>query len=210
MGVTGIRIKEETSNAAGTAGDFDLDGAVFGHRGFVEGVGDGVEVYYLVEDFDDEEDPTTGDWEAGKGTITAGTPSTISRDTVIGSSNAGSAVNWGAGVKRIKSPFPPGPYAEGSNNLSELTDATAARSNLGLGTASTHDEGSGNGLDADKVDGLEASAFWEKAVAATLTAAYTFTGALAFDGVNTFSGENDFNSGSGRVVFPVGADRWAT
>ncbi len=41
------------------------------------------------------------DWEIGEGTVTDAATDTLSRDTVIASSNAGSAVNWGAGTKRV-------------------------------------------------------------------------------------------------------------
>jgi hypothetical protein len=36
------------------------------------------------------------------------------------------------------------------------------------------------------------------------------TGIAKTGSANTLSAKNDFNSGSGRVVLPVGADKWAT
>ena len=43
------------------------------------------------------------------------------------------------------------------NNLSDVSSASSARSNLGLGTAATANTGTGNGLDADLLDGQEGS-----------------------------------------------------
>jgi len=36
------------------------------------------------------------------------------------------------------------------------------------------------------------------------------TGLARLASLNTYSGVNNFNSGSGRVVLPVGVDKWAT
>lgn len=41
------------------------------------------------------------DWEVGIGTVTVGGSITLSRDTILDSSNSGAAVNWGAGTKDI-------------------------------------------------------------------------------------------------------------
>jgi hypothetical protein len=72
---------------------FNLDGAVAGFQTFVDGVGNGHETYYVITD------PNTGDYEVGVGTITDAATDTLSRDSVITSSNAGSLVNFGAGTK---------------------------------------------------------------------------------------------------------------
>jgi len=85
----------ETSSTGGT-GTYDLDGAIVDFFSFVAGVGDGSVVHYLAI----PDDGSAG-FELGIGTVTAGTPDTLSRDTIIHSSNGGAAVNWSAGTREI-------------------------------------------------------------------------------------------------------------
>lgn len=88
----------ETSVSTGT-GTVTLAGAEPSYQSFAA-IGDGNSTYYCISS------PT--DWEVGIGTYTlAGT--TLSRDTVLASSNAGALVNFGAGTKEV---FVTGP-AEG-------------------------------------------------------------------------------------------------
>lgn len=63
-----------------------------GYQGMTAGLATGNELYYCVTD--------GTDWEVGKGTFDE-TGDTVTRDTILASSNAGSAVNWGAGDKDI-------------------------------------------------------------------------------------------------------------
>jgi hypothetical protein len=83
--IIGDRV-HELSTISGT-GTYDLDGAESAMQGFVAGVGDGNATYYVAS--------RGTEWEIGIGTVTSGVPSTLSRDTILDSSNAGSAVNWG-------------------------------------------------------------------------------------------------------------------
>jgi len=87
----GNRVKE-TTETAGT-GTLDLGGAVEGFVTFVAGIGDGNQAPYLITD--------DVAWEVGLGTVTAGLPDTLSRDTILDSSNGGQAVNWSAGTKQV-------------------------------------------------------------------------------------------------------------
>lgn len=89
----------ETTTSTGT-GTINLAGAETGYRTFVAGIGDGEKCFYVIEAVDGDGAPT-GDWEHGYGTVTDATPDTLSRDTIISSSNAGSAVNFGAGTKNV-------------------------------------------------------------------------------------------------------------
>ncbi len=82
------RIKE-ISTTTGT-GALTLAGAVSGFRSFTSVYADGDEVPYCVT--------MGGAFELGVGTYNAGT---IERDTVEASSNGGSLVDFGAGVKEI-------------------------------------------------------------------------------------------------------------
>lgn len=85
------RVKE-TSTTTGT-GTYSLAGAEAGHQGVVAAIGDGNTAYFCAED--------GTDWEVFEGTVTDGSPDTLSRDTILASSNAGSAVDWAAGTKNI-------------------------------------------------------------------------------------------------------------
>lgn len=90
-------------------------------------------VAYVMDDADD--------YEIGIGTLTAGSPDTLSRDTIIESSNGGAAVNWGpAGTRNVMLV----PAAQVLNLLYGATDAATAGAlaqrdddgNLKVGTAS--------------------------------------------------------------------------
>lgn len=85
------RVKE-TSTTTGT-GTYDLAGAVTGFQGFVAGIGTGNTCWYAATD--------GTDWEVGIGTVTDATPDTLARTTILQSSNADAAVNWGAGTKQL-------------------------------------------------------------------------------------------------------------
>ena len=87
------RVKEQ-STTTGT-GTFDLAGVVSGFEGFVAGIGDGNTTYYTIFN------QGTTEWEVGLGTVTDATPDTLSRDTVISSSNGDAAVNFTGGTKDV-------------------------------------------------------------------------------------------------------------
>jgi len=87
------RVKE-TSTTTGT-GTFSLAGAETGFETFVSGIGTGNTTYYsIVLD-------GTNEFEVGIGTVTDATPDTLSRDTVISSSNSDALVNFSAGGKTV-------------------------------------------------------------------------------------------------------------
>jgi hypothetical protein len=88
------RVKE-TTTTTGT-GTLTLAGAATGFQSFAA-VGNGNTTYYTITD--------GTDWEVGIGTYTA-SGTTLSRDTILSSSNSGSAVNWGAGTKRVFVTYP--------------------------------------------------------------------------------------------------------
>jgi hypothetical protein len=90
--VVNDRVKE-TSTTTGT-GTFDLAGAVSGFESFVAGIGNTNTTYYAIVNED-------GAFEVGLGTVTDAATDTLSRDTIISSSNSDSAVNFGAGTKDV-------------------------------------------------------------------------------------------------------------
>ena len=107
------RVKE-TSTTTGT-GTLTLAGAASGFQAFSV-IGDGSVTYYAISD------PATGDWEVGVGTYTA-SGTTLSRDTILESSNSGSAVNLAAGTKDVFCTYPAEKAVSGSSAYAE-SDAT--------------------------------------------------------------------------------------
>jgi hypothetical protein len=85
------RVRETTTTTG--VGNYSLAGAEAGFQTFVAGAGNGETVFYCCTD--------GTDWETGIGTVTDAAPDTLSRDTILASSNGGAAVNWGSGEKDI-------------------------------------------------------------------------------------------------------------
>lgn len=104
------RVKE-TTTTVGT-GSFALAGAVTGYDSFGQ-IGNGNTTYYAVYLDGGSE------WEVGIGTYTA--PSTLSRDTILASSNAGNIVTFSAGQKTIWCDYPAGKavYLDAAGSISE-------------------------------------------------------------------------------------------
>lgn len=92
------RVKE-TTTTTGT-GTVTLAGAVSGFQSFSV-VGNGNTTFYTITD------GTANTWEVGIGTYTS-SGTTLSRDTVLASSNSGSLVNFGAGTKNVFVTYPAG------------------------------------------------------------------------------------------------------
>jgi hypothetical protein len=87
----------ETSTTTGT-GTITLLGATMGYQAF-SAIGNGNTTYYTIYD------SASGDWEVGIGTYTlVGT--TLSRTTVLSSSNAGALVPFGVGTKDVFVTYP--------------------------------------------------------------------------------------------------------
>lgn len=91
------RVKE-TTTTTGT-GTVSLAGAATGgYQTFVAGIGTTNTCYYCIAG--------TSEWEVGVGTVTSGSPDTLSRDSVLASSNSGSLVNFSAGTKDVFVTYP--------------------------------------------------------------------------------------------------------
>lgn len=89
MANLGDRVQEST-NTVGT-GTIALGGAVLGYRSFNSSFTNGTVVFYTIDD-------GAGNWEVGYGTVGTGT---LSRDTVLESSNANALVSFPAGTKSV-------------------------------------------------------------------------------------------------------------
>ena len=87
------RVKE-TTTTTGT-GTVNLGGAETGYESFVSGVGTTNKTFYAIEL------NSAGEFEVGIGTVTDASPDTLSRDTVISSSNVDALVDFSAGTKNV-------------------------------------------------------------------------------------------------------------
>jgi hypothetical protein len=84
----------ESSTTTGT-GTLTLSGASTGYQTFSNAIGNGNTTYYAIS--------VDNSWEVGLGTVGAGT---LSRDTVLESSNSNSLVDFSAGIKTVFCTYP--------------------------------------------------------------------------------------------------------
>jgi hypothetical protein len=90
---------QETTTTTGT-GTITLGGAVTGYQSF-SAIGNANTTYYAIYA------PGGSEWEVGIGTYTS-SGTTLSRDTVLASSNSGSLVSFSAGTKNVWCDYPAG------------------------------------------------------------------------------------------------------
>ncbi len=131
------RVKE-TTTTTGT-GSLTLAGAASGFQAFSV-IGDTNTTYYAIVD------AATGDWEVGVGTYSTTGP-TLTRDTVLESSNAGSKVVFAAGVKDVFCTYPAerSVYLSAAGSAVDILDigtlgtsvANISTANITAGTVST-------------------------------------------------------------------------
>ena len=109
------RVKE-TTTTTGT-GTISLAGAVDGFITFVSGVGSTNTCYYTIVH------RSASEWEVGLGTVTDASPDTLSRTTVLSSTNSGDLVELSAGTKDVFVTYPAGKsvYLDSSGDLSHRT-----------------------------------------------------------------------------------------
>jgi len=183
---------QETSTTTGT-GTLTLAGAVTGYASFAS-IGNGNSCYYTI---------TNGtDWEVGIGTYTAA-GTTLSRTTVLASSNAGSLVNFSAGTKNVFVNYPAGKavYLDTSGNVSALgtiasgtwngttiavanggtgaTSAAAALTNLGAYPASNPSGYTSNTGTVTSVSGTGTVSGLSLSGTVTTTGSLTLSGTLS-------------------------------
>lgn len=130
---------QETSTTTGT-GTLTLNGASTGFQTFSSSIGNGNTTYYTIA--------LNSSWEVGIGTVGAGT---LSRDTVLESSNAGSLVNFGSGTKSVFCTYPAEKSVDtetaqtltnktisgASNTLSDIANSSLTNSAITINGTST-------------------------------------------------------------------------
>lgn len=111
----------ETTTSTGT-GTVTLGGAYTGFQTFSAGIGNGNSTYYTIANV------ASGEWEVGIGSYSSG-GNTLTRATVLASSNSGSLVSFSAGTKDVfvTQPAERAVYVDGSTLV--------ASNNAVLGTA---------------------------------------------------------------------------
>jgi len=114
------RVKE-TTTTTGT-GTLNLAGAATGFETFVAGIGNSNVTYYCIAG------QGTAEFEVGIGTVTDASPDTLSRTTILSSSNSDSAVDFSAGTKDVFCTLPAGrTIREVDTALNVPTGTTAQR-----------------------------------------------------------------------------------
>jgi hypothetical protein len=101
------RVKQNTTTTG--TGTVTLSGTLTGFQTFSV-IGNGNTTYYAIVD------NTSGDWEVGIGTYTS-SGTTLSRDTVLESSNSNSLVPFGVGTKEVFVTYPADYAVVSSNNF---------------------------------------------------------------------------------------------
>jgi hypothetical protein len=179
------RVKETTTSTGTTA--ITLAGAVTGYQTFLLAIGNANTTYYTIAD------QTGANWEVGIGTYTT-IGNTLSRDTVLASSNAGALVVFLTGTKDVFVTYPAeralytgGPLGTpSSGTLTNATGYTYANLSGTVPTWNQNTTGTAAGLSATL------------AIASGGTGATTLAGAnLPVTNVdNTFTGTQTFSGTS--------------
>ena len=124
------RVKEQSSTTG--TGTFTLGSSVDGFQTFAA-IGDGNTTYYTITL------ETEGEWEVGIGTYTS-SGTTLSRDTILASTNSDAAVNFSAGTKDVfvTQPASKAVYTSASPTFTglTLTGAVSGTSGVFSGTVS--------------------------------------------------------------------------
>jgi hypothetical protein len=159
------RVKE-TSTTAGT-GTLTLAGAVSGFQSFAA-VGNGNTTYYAIAD------SITGDWEVGIGTYTS-SGTTLSRTTVLSSSNGGALVSFAANPKDVFVTYPSekSVYEDASNvvNATSFGAITATSAALTTGTITTAPVNNTDIVNKEYADAIASGIHFHEAVNLATTAA---------------------------------------
>lgn len=196
----------ETTTTTGT-GTLNLDGAVSGFRTFVSGIGDGNVTYYAIVH------RTSAEFEIGIGTVTDASTDTLSRTTVLSSSNSNSAVTFSAGTKDVFCTQPASKAVFEDNNADVTlpddlilgSDSAVLKFGADSDTTLTHTDGTGLTLNStNKLTFGDAASFVQQ----------SSNGVLRIDGEATIdlnastavTVSNDLKLDSDSAVLGFGAD----
>ena len=196
----------ETTTTTGT-GTLDLAGAVSGFRTFVSGIGDGNVTYYAIVH------RTAAEFEIGIGTVTDASTDTLSRTTVLSSSNSNSAVSFSAGTKDVFCTQPASKAVFEDNNADVTlpddlilgSDSAVLKFGADSDTTLTHTDGTGLTLNStNKLTFGDAASFVQQ----------SSNGVLRIDGEATIdlnastavTVSNDLKLDSDSAVLGFGAD----
>jgi len=163
---------QETSTTTGT-GTLTLNGAVLGFQTFAV-IGNANQTYYAIAD------PATGDYEVGIGTYTA-SGTTLSRTTVLESSNSNSLVSFAAGVKNVFCTYPAerAVYLDTAGSAVTLLDigtlgastANISTANITSGTVATTPVNNTDIVNKAYADAIASGIHFHEAVALATTTA---------------------------------------
>ena len=125
------RVKETTATTG--TGTIDLDGAETGFESFVAGIGNSNSTYYAIAH------TTLNEFEIGIGTVTDASPDTLSRTTVISSTNSDNLVNFSAGLKDVFCTLPASKavFFDPSSGSSDVAIGSRGTNPMGLGIVGT-------------------------------------------------------------------------
>ena len=125
------RVKE-TTTTTGT-GTIDLDGAETGFESFVSAIGNSNSTYYAIAH------STLNEFEIGIGTVTDASPDTLSRTTVISSTNSDNLVDFSAGSKDVFCTLPASKavFFDPSSGSSDVAIGSRGTNPLALGITGT-------------------------------------------------------------------------
>jgi hypothetical protein len=192
----------ETSSTTGT-GDYTLSGAVTGFQTVLAaGAVNADTVPYYAEDVDANGVPIGG-WELGIGTWNTG--GTLTRTTIDASSNAGAAVNWSAGTRRVAVGTTVRAVQSSGINIEVLSSGTSWTCPAGIYKVKIRGVG-GGGSGGRAVSSIPSCSgagggYFEAVVAVAPGTAYTYAigaggGAATVNGTaGTAGGNTTFNDG---------------
>jgi len=188
--VVNDRVKE-TSTTTGT-GTLSLAGAVVGFETFVAGIGNSNTTFYSIVNED-------GAFEVGIGTVTDAGTDTLSRDTILSSSNSDSAVDFAAGTKDVFCTLPASRFVPGKIGGTNFTNCLL----VGHATTGTLNNANDNtGVGNAALDNLAAgdfnTALGSEAVSSVSSTRYN-TG-LGYRALKNTSGESNTAAGANSLL----------